>query len=259
MPGPPSSVTRTGRNEPFELQVARNQISWHTPVNIFGYQATVGGTLYAVWDVVADYVYPVSATTMLLYSSSASDTAVQITIFGLDANFVPISETVTLNNGTTGVTTTKSYFRIQSIVVANGVDPVGTITLGNAGKTVVYARINLVTVAGVSKSAGRSQMAMYTVPAGHTFYLYRVEAYASQSGGGNNYANYRVQLKNNVTGQTFEVLQAPFTDNYSALRAIPFPYTEKTDIQWQASAASGTHPVGIVVEGILIKNDAGTA
>lgn len=249
------SITQNGRFEPFELQVARGQITGHTPVNIFGYQPSVGTVLYAVWDVVADYVYPVSATTMLLYSSSASDVNVPITINGLDANFVPISETLTLTNGTTGVTTTKSYFRIQNILVADGVDPVGTITLGNAGKTIVYAQINLVTVAAATKSAGRSQMSIYTVPAGHTFYLYRVDAYSSQGGSGNNYANYRVQSKNNVTNQTFEVLQSPFSNNYNARRAIPFPYTEKTDIQWQASVASGTGPIGVIVEGILIKNN----
>jgi hypothetical protein len=196
---------------------------------------------------------------MLLYSSSASDTNVPFVINGLDANFNPISETITLTNGTTGVTTTKSYYRIQSVVVADGVEAVGTITLGNAGKTVIYAQINLVTVGGSPKSAGRTQMALYTVPAGHTFYLYRVDVYSSQGGSGNNYANYRVQSNNNVTGQTFEVLAAPFSNNYNARRAIPFPYTEKTDIQWQASVASGTGPIGAIIEGILIKNDAEVA
>lgn len=249
------SVTQFGRYEPFELQVARGQIFNHSAVNIFGYQSSVGANLYAVWDVVADYVYPPSATTMLLYSSSASDVAVPVLINGLDASFNPISEVITLTNGTTGVTTTKSYLRIQNILVADGVDPVGVITLGNAGKTVVYAQINLVTVGITTESAGRSQMAIYTVPAGHTFYLYRVDAYSSQGGSGNNYANYRVQSHNNITNQTFEILQSPFSNNYAARRAIPFPYTEKTDIQWQASVASGTGPIGVIVEGILIKND----
>lgn len=259
MPGAPSSTTRTGKNEPFELQVARGQIAWHTPVNVFGYQSAVGTNLYAVWDVAADYVYPVSATTMLLYSSSASDTDVPVLIVGLDASFNPVSELLTLTNGTTGVTTTKSYLRIQSIAVANGVPPVGTITLSNAGKTVTYARINLVTVGLTTESAGRSQMALYTVPAGHTFYLYRVDVYSSQGGSGNNYANYRVQTYNNVTSQRFEILQSPFSNNYNARRSIPFPYTEKTDIQWQASVATGTGPIGAIIEGILIKNDAGVA
>lgn len=247
-----ASVTQRGRIEPFELQVARGQIAWHYPVNVFGYQPAVTTAMYAVWDVVADYVYPTSAITMTLYSSSASDTNVPILISGLDANFNQISEVLTLTNGTTGVTTTKQFLRITLIAVADGIEPVGVITLGNEGKTVKYAEISLA-VGGLSN--GRSQMSIYTVPAGHTFYLYRVEAYSSQGGSGNNYANYRVQSHNRVTGQRFEVLSAPFSNSYSAVREIPFAYTQKTDIQWQASVATGTGPIGIVVEGILIKND----
>jgi hypothetical protein len=252
------SITQSGRFEPFELQVARRQITWHTPTNIFGYQVAATTSIQAVWDVVADYVYPVTAIQMRVYSSSASDTNVSITVDGLDTNFSSISETVTLTNGVTGILTTKLFYRINSIIVANSVVPVGTITLSDSAKTVTYAQINLVTVGGSPKSAGRSQMAIYSVPAGHTFYLYRVDAYSSQGGSGNNYANYRVQSTNNVTGQTFEVLQSPFSNNYNARRAVPFPYSEKTDIQWQASVASGTGPIGVVVEGILIKNDAST-
>jgi len=250
------SITQSGRNEPFLLQVARNQISWHTPVNIFGYQGSVTTALQAVWDVVGEYIVPATPIQMRIYSSSASDTAVPVTVIGLDGDFNPISETLTLTNGITGVLTTKLFYRVNIFVVADGIDPVGILTLSNSGKTVIYARINLDTVSGALKSAGRSQMSIYSVPAGHTFYLYRIDAYSSQGGSGNNFANYRVQSKNNVTGQTFEILRAPFSNNYSARREIPFPYTEKTDIQWQASVETGTGPIGIIVEGILIKNDA---
>ena len=249
------SISQNGRNEPFELQVARGQITGHAPVSVFGYQEDVTTALNAVWDVAATYVYPNEAIQMRVYSSSASDVAVPITVIGLDANFVQISENLTLTNGTTGVLTTKLFYRINTLVVSNGVDPVGTITLSTSDKTVTYAQINLDTVGGVLRSAGRSQMSIYSVPAGHTFYLYRVEAYSSQGGSGNAYANYRVQSENNLTGQRFEILRAPFSNNYNARRSIPFPYTEKTDIQWQASVQTGTGPIGIIVEGILIKND----
>lgn len=248
-----ASISRYGRNEPFELQVARGQIAWHYPVNIFGYQPVMTTALHAVWDVAADYVYPVTAQNMLLYSSSASDVNIAVVVSGLDANFNAISETITLTNGTTGVQTVKQYYRIQSIVNADGVPAVGTITLSDVGKTNTYARIALA-ASGISN--GRSQMSIYTVPAGYTFYLYRVDAYSSQGGSGNNFAYYRVQQYNNITGQRFEVLSAPFSNNYNAARIIPFPYTEKIDIQWQAAVATGTGPIGVVVEGILIKNDA---
>ncbi len=98
---------------------------------------------------------------MTLHSSSASDTAVSILISGLDANYDPISETLILTNGTTGVTTVKSYFRINSIAVTGIVNPVGTISLSNSAKTVDYAKI--------ANGNGRSAMTVYTVPRGYTF------------------------------------------------------------------------------------------
>ena len=98
-------------------------------------------------------------------------------------------------------------------------------------------------------------MSIYTVTAGYTFYLTRVDAYANEAGSGNNYANYRVYQKNNVTGQTFVLLQSPFLGRYEARRVVPFPYTEKTDIQWQVSVGTSTSPVGVIIEGILIKNN----
>lgn len=244
------SITQNGRYEPWELQVARGQITGHSVVTIFGYQASVGiGTPIPVWEVASAYTYPVAATTMLLYSSSASDTNINVTINGLDANFNPISEQLTLTNGVTGVTTAKSYLRIQSMIANDNTfaDPVGNLTLGNAGKTIVYARI----IAGIN----RTQMGIYTIPAGYTFYISRITAFTNEAGSGNNYANFQVYNKNNITGQTFTVLQAPFLGVYNIQRTYPFVYTEKTDVQWQVSVGTGTSPVGTQVEGILIAND----
>ena len=39
-----SSITRVGTSEPFELQVSRNQISFHKTVFKFGYNAVVGSS-----------------------------------------------------------------------------------------------------------------------------------------------------------------------------------------------------------------------
>lgn len=243
------SITQNGRYEPWELQVARGQISGHSVVNIFGYQASLGGTTIPIWEVASAYTYPVAATTMLLYSSSASDTNVNITINGLDANFNPISEALTLTNGTTGVTTTKSYFRIQSMISNDNTyaDPIGNITLANAGKTIVYARI----IAGIN----RTQMGIYTVPAGYSYYISRIACFINEAGGGNNYGTFQVYNRNNITGQVFTVLQAPFYGVYNVQRTYPFVYTEKTDVQWQVSVGTGLSPAGLQIEGILIAND----
>jgi hypothetical protein len=236
------SRTEDSRTEAFELQVARGHVLGHSLINLFGSQTAVGTTFVPIWEFVAQYVYPSAATTMSIVSTSASDTAVTVRIFGLDSSYNPITEAITLT-GTTPKTTAGTYLRINSMLTVGG-NAVGDITLTQGGNT--YAKI----LAGI----GRTQMSMYTVPAGYTFYLTRVDVYSNLNGGSNNHCNYRVKSIS-PSGVSLIVLQAPFIDRYEARRIVPFPYTEKTDIQWQASTAANTAHVGAVIEGILIKND----
>lgn len=242
------SITQYERTEAFELQVARGMIAGHSLVNIFGYQPTVGAVFHAVWENAANYVFPPAALNLLVYSSSALDVNCRVLIIGLDANWNVQTEAVILTNGITGVLTTKQFLRVNNVIATDAVydNPVGTIVVGNSAKTAIYGQIN----AGI----GKSQMSIYSVPANHTFYLYRVDVYISEAGGGQNYGTYRVNAADNVNGTTYIVLQSPFGLNYNARRCIPFPYTEKTDLQWQVIAGTGTMPCGVIIEGILIKN-----
>ena len=252
---PPSAgSTESTLAAPWYMQVSRGLVSGTSVVNIYGYQNALpnssGVTFYPVWENATQYTYPVSATTMLLWSSSGSDTAVQVLINGLNSAYNAISETLTLTNGTTGVTTVNSYLRINGISVTGTVNAVGTINLGNAGKTIQYAEI----IVGY----GKSQATIYTVPNGYTFYLTRANAYSSLNGNtAGNYAFYRVWTQTS-TGLIQVLLQAPFTGQYGTLRVAPRPYTQKTDVQWQIAGepASGSTQVGIGVEGILISNTA---
>lgn len=231
------------------LAVARGQIPGASVVNIYGYQASVDGTAIPLWENATTYTYPVSATTMTLYSSSASDTAVSVLINGLNSTYDIISETLVLTNGTTGVTTANQYTRINSILVVGSNNPVGIIYLSNAGKTVTYAQINLAN----GSSAGRSQMSIYTVPNGYTFYLTRVNAYVSPNNNANFYCNYQVWTRNIATGTSTVLQQAPFVNTYQTTRVAPRPYLSKTDIQWRANMSAGTSIVSVGVEGILIQ------
>lgn len=236
------SQTQFGKTEFFTLQVARGQIAGHTSLNISGYNANVNSTFIPIWENSTAYVYPVSAQQMTLYSSSASDTNVQVQISGLDATYTPIAENLTLTNGTTGVSTTKQYFRVLNLVVIDGVNPVGDLTLSDVTKTTPYARA----LAGT----GRSSMTIYTVPAGYTFYLAKVNCYADQSN--NQFSSYRSYTINS-SGIVTTILQAPFTQNYISDKTVPRGYPEKTDIQWQCKS-SATSQIGLQIEGILIKN-----
>jgi hypothetical protein len=237
-----SSITRTGSYEPFDLQVARGQITMHSTVNIYGYQPSVGTTFIPVWEVAGQYTYPVSAITMYI-AGTAGDTA-SITISGLDANYNAISETVVMD-GATPVATTKQYLRINGMFVSAGsaTNPAGVVTLKDVTATTTYARIN----AGV----GRTQAAIYTVPAGFTYYLQRVNIYTSLNG--NDYATYQNKTISS-TGVVQLTQQAPFPTSYEARRIMPRPISEKTDIQLMCKVQSGTGAVAISQEGYLIKN-----
>ena len=245
-----ASVTRNGAYEPFDLQVARNQIMGHSVLSLFGYQASVTTTSIPVWENASTYTYITAASTLSLVSTSASDdTSAKILISGLDSNFNPISETLAMN-GTGAVTTVNSYFRVNSLVmVSPGTSQntnIGTITLKQSSN--VIAQIN----AGV----GKSQSTIYTVPAGYSFFLDLAEVNTSNSYTGSTIITYKVQAINNVTGVKLNVLQQPFVSIYTASRSSdPFIYTEKTDIQWQLSTSTGTVAAGIILTGKLIQNN----
>lgn len=242
-----SSVTAKGAYEPFDLQVARNQIYGHSTVNIYGYQPLVNNTYIPLWENATAYTYPVAATTMHLASSNAGDTA-SIQIIGLDANYNQISETLVLT-GTTAVVTTKSYLRINSMQVTVGslTNPAGVVTLKDLTDTTIYAQIN----AGI----GRTQMAIYTVPAGYTFYLSRVDANTSLNGNNSNFMTYR-NYSISPNGVVQVTQQAPFTQLYHAQRVMPRAFSEKTDIQIQmANSAAANAAANVGVEGYLIRND----
>jgi len=254
---PPHSVTVQGAYEPFELQVARNQIMGHNTANIFAYGTTpaTANLFRTVWENMAttDYVFPSAASTMTLVSTVITDTAT-ITITGLDASYNLISESLALN-GTTGVTTVNSYFRINNIAVSAGsaTNPTGVITLATGGVT--YAQINTQVVSGVTSSIGTSQMAVYTVPNGYTFYGYRYGAYSSFNGNTANYTTYRA-LSNASSGVQKVIVQTPFNTTYDVQRHFPFPYASGSDLRFQvASSAATAAVVSINIGGVLIKND----
>jgi len=240
-----ASISRYGNTEPFELQVARGQIGWHTAINVQGYNSAIPNSFTAVWELANTnaYVYPASSVAMA-FTSTLSET-VTISVFGLDENYVIKTAVVTFSGDTTGTVTsgTSSFFRINAMQITSGTS-VGNISATNNGTT--YAQI----LAG----AGRSQASIYTVPAGSTFFLQRAQAFTHNNGNQN--GTYRVFSQTIVDGVTTPnvVLTAPFTNSYTSVRIVPRGYPEKTDIQWQikqSAVAAGS----IQIEGILVKND----
>jgi hypothetical protein len=266
IPSPFESVTKVGRYEPFDLQVGRGQIAGHIPIELFGYSTAVGSTaLGPLWEGLTSsggaYAYPGSALQMTLVSTNNADTQT-VQVQGLDANYNLLYENVVLN-GTTGVTTVNSYFRINGLYITNGVNA-GTITCKNS--TNLYAQIN----AGI----GQSQMSIYTVPNGYTFYLSYVQCDASIGFTSSNYMVFAEYNKYNIAvsgdmingypisyGANTSVLsQTPFVQTLNVPYTVPVTHEQGTDIQFQIKANTGSpFTAGLYAGGYLIKNDGQTA
>jgi hypothetical protein len=150
---------------PFGLRASMGHVANGTTVFVYGSNPSVQHTETTVWYQGGIYQYPASAIQMKLSSSDAAATS-EIMINGLDADYMPINEVITIT-GQTAVTTVKSYLRIQSAYViareaANHIYiGVGTVTAGVPA--IVYEMIH--------DGHNRTESGRFTVPAGRTFYI----------------------------------------------------------------------------------------
>jgi hypothetical protein len=231
------------RTQDFNLAVAQGKVPGVRGLSISGYRQSSGAGFLPAWEDGA-YVYFTSAQVVRVWSDSASDTNVSVRIEGLDAEYVEQTETVVLTNGIVGVLTTKQFLRINSISLTRAPNNVGLIHAGSSNRAITLAYIGAVN----NISAGRSQMTVYTVPAGHTFYLTQSNWYINAS----QPASYRSWTQR-PDGLINIILNFPILDQYNSLKVVSRPYPEKTDIQWQASVPNNT-AVGGQIEGYLISN-----
>jgi hypothetical protein len=262
-PYPLHSVTVQGAYEPFELQVSRGQIMGHTPIYIFGLTTVLGSTAYGpLWEGLTpsggNYVYPSTAAVMYIYSSNAADTAVTIQINGLDANYNILTEQIVLQ-GTTAVATTNAYFRINGMTTVAG-NAVGNVSLySNSAKTggTLYAQI--------TAGNGNSQMSIFTVPNGFTFYQTNLQANTNTSLTSGVYNKVRVYanppiptgiIPGVVPGPFTTLLQSVFANAFNAINEYPLAVPQKTDIQWELLSSSGSNTTAnLYIGGVLIQND----
>jgi hypothetical protein len=243
-----SSITRVGTSEPFELQVARRQIAWHYNVHKFGFNSDVDDSLETVWAQGGLYSYLAAATQLSISSSSTADTSAgtgarTVTLFGLDADYNEISETVTLN-GQTAVTSTNSYLRIYRMVVRSA---------GSGGKNagVIYAGTGTVTAgvpankyATIAIGDNQTLMALWTVPAGHTGYLLQTDVTVATTQN-NKYCT--VSLVARPYGEVFQVKDrfVKAESQTSLTYSVPLKFEEKTDIEYRAIGDSAGADIAI--------------
>jgi len=230
--------------EDTNLNIARGLVRGTSVRNIFGYNAAVPKNQFVPgWELAEEYVYPTQNTTVDVVSLSSNDTDVSILISGLDSNYEPLEEVVDLS-GTTPTTSNAEFFRINDVITVSG-NAEGNVNITDTSNSdITYARIRA--------GDGRNQASIYTVPAGHSLYLSRINAFTSDgtSPKETTFRNF-ITLSN---GTVIRAGQTRFLQEMNIQRTIPFEYGEKTDIQLQLSSIGTTHFGGVFAEGILIKD-----
>lgn len=225
----------------FYFDVARGNMYDAQAINIFGFNRTVDTAFETIWNDGGAYVFPTSAVAMSAVSSSASDT-MGVLISGLDADYNVLTEVVTLT-GTTPVVTTGLFLRINSAVILDGSN-VGNISITNGGTTYGYIEADL----------GATQSCIYSVPAGYSLFLTRIDV-NSATVNPNKYLTIR-NVVGSENGRQLKVAEATFaTSQVSYDRQVPFKIGEKSDFQFQAKSSSGSNEVAIFVEAILCRDD----
>lgn len=254
-----SSISRVGTSEPFELQVARGQVAYHESVFKFGFNPDVDNSLETVWAEGGLYSYLSAATVLKVSSSSTADDSAgtgarTVQLFGLDADYNEIEETVTLD-GQTAVNTTNSFLRIYRMVVRSAGSG-GT----NAG--VIYAGTGTVTsgvpankYATIAAGDGQTLMALWTVPAGYTAYMYQTDITVATTQN-NKYAT--IHFVSRPLGEVFQVKDkfVKSESGHNQEYKIPLKFEEKTDLEIRCigDSSGADIAIGAGMDIIYIKN-----
>lgn len=207
--------------------VAEGNITDHTFIHKFGaVPALSNGSTGSVWDI-NDVVYPWSAFdtagVVNLDRANTSDANKVVTVIGLDADYNETQESITLTNASNNAST-MVFKRVFRAFIADGTTNVGNIDIQRESTT----------VARITAGAGQTLMAVYTVPAGYTGYLYKgtASAQAGADATGNMFVRYFGQ-QSFRTQHTFEV--GGTGGQYSYDFAFPPPILEKSDIDVRVS------------------------
>ena len=237
-----SSITRTGKDEPFGLHVKRGYVQGHEHVHKFGFNTSVTTSATLIWNGGGAYTYPNSAAVLGVVGTSTTDNS-QITVEGVDGDYNELSNVVTLN-GTTTVTTSGTFLRAYRAFVSDDNEPAGDVTITHSGDTVAIVR----------EGEGQTLMATYTVPAGYTAYLYQI-VFGGAAELANKFMTIRLRIRE--PGGIFRT-QAKYTtaaQTFEEVMEFPLKFTEKTDIEMTAQASSQVQQASAMFDLLLIKNE----
>jgi hypothetical protein len=229
-----------------KIKISRGMVKDASFIHKFGavpaMSQSANGT---IWDK-NDTIYPWSAwdtaSNVNVDAASASDVGKSVTVVGLDANYNQMSETITLV-GQNNNYSSNTFSRIFRAFVSDGEANAGTITIQKTSTDVAI----------ITTTFSQTLMAIYTVPAGYTGYIYKgtCSAQAGADGTAGMFIRYFGQTSFRI-GHSFEVSGAggQYTYDFS----FPIPIPEKSDIDVRITTRTNNGRYTAAFDLLLVKN-----
>jgi hypothetical protein len=213
----------------FRLNVSMGKVRGASFIHKFGAVPSLSQSATGtIWDK-NDTIYPWSAfdTAGIITAgiANASDAGKIATVLGLDNNFNEVSDTFTLSSTAT-VAGTVQFRRVYRAYISTGENNVGDVNFTKNGTDVLR----------ITATKGQTLMAIYTVPAGKTAYLYKgvCTAQAAADGSGHMFVRYFGQEAFRI-GHSFEVSTG---GEYDYEFSFPIRIPEKSDIDVRMTTRS---------------------
>ena len=245
----------------FLFKVGVGQEVGHSSGTKFGFNSDIDTSSDPedVWEGGGNYTgLPVTTSeTINVFSSSSNDSsggtgARTVTLYGLNQNWVEISETVTMN-GTTAVTTVNQWRRMNRMKVKTGGSTGGNVGTITARHTTTTANV----FATLPASRNQTAIAAMTVPLGKKLFILNYSVNMGRANGSAGSAN--VTLRVRPEGSVFQASRYNIVTDSLRWTENPEtalgPFSEKTDIKFRVDSVSDNgSQVAATFEYMLIEN-----
>jgi hypothetical protein len=210
-----------------------------------------------VWSQGGVFTFPAAAAATTIVSASANDAAAgtgarTVTVTGLDANYLEVVETVTMN-GTTPVNLAAQLLRVNKLEVATA----GT---GQVNAGAITISIGGTTVSAIPADKGISQTGVFTVPADYDkAFILDLFVNVAQGAAGSCTIQLRKRgptgLLQEIVSYSIDTQGTSFIDRN--LIDEPIVVEPKTDVWFIVSSTTNNNTfVGTIWKYVLVKKSA---
>lgn len=205
--------------------------------SLFGHNDSVKNTEESIWHIGGLVLFPTAAAQLDVQSDNTNDTSTGtgarvVRIIGLDTNWDILTEDVVMN-GTTTVTTSASFLRINEALV---------ISAGTSRKNEGEITLNIGATTYEAIGVGHSQLhsAKYSIPNNHTAYVMRGNFGTTDNSKG---VEIKVVTRNNILNVDFEPFPLRVIGGADLNPTAFAPLSNRTDFYINAKTLGGSGSV----------------